>query len=630
MKKKFFLTFIVVCLFVCVFAISGSAVTYTYNDANGNKLYGYDYNTTTFLISNKTGDGFAKVDANGNALTWYITETQTDADGNKTITVASALTLAVEGDTTNVVAGSIDSNGSYKYASPITSYNVVSANFPDNAGIKKFGFGTFGGNTNRYKSTILFCYCPNTLTEFPFNVFQETNIIVAEIDFETPVTNIPQNFAHAAVNLTSVNIPSTVTIINGSGSQNGAPFYGCESLLAVNFPKNSQLTTLLNSAFHGCKSLASIELPNTITSMGNYTFAYCQSLKEIVIPDSVTTYGERTFQHCYNLEKVWMGANVTNMSNGQSMFWDAKGVKYIYLSDSILEGTESISGSHVFHGTGTKGVIFFTGSYDDLCDLKALLQKPGDNQQRIMHENNLKWDPNISDAEYVQKAIDEGKYYVVYDYNKCEAFYNGEHNIKVEEGNNCSGVCSREGCGKTTLLENPTHTYEWIFNGGKDISYTVAFNAEHKCKFCATANPDEEIVEIGAILYSNGISVDETDYTGIYEQIKVDTTALEAYSSLSGKQFDYGIFALVAGEAQASAPITKGENGKGVAVDQNTVFASFTGTEYTYLRIKITGIPNGGSIFCGAYLVIGDDIVYVSNKQEGKEVNKYTMVTEQA
>ena len=98
MKKKIFLTFIVVCLFVCVFAISGSAVTYTYNDANGNKLYGYDYNTTTFLISNKTGDGFAKVDANGNALTWYITETQTDADGNKTITVASALTLAVEGD----------------------------------------------------------------------------------------------------------------------------------------------------------------------------------------------------------------------------------------------------------------------------------------------------------------------------------------------------------------------------------------------------------------------------------------------------------------------------------------------------------------------------------------------------
>ena len=609
MKKKLFLTLLIVSVFVCVFAISISAVTYTYKDENGNVLFSFDYETTAtnyggtpnaFIASNKQGNGFDKVDAQGNELTWYITNSQTDDAGNKTFTVASLKTVGE--------AGTINENGVYNFTSPVTNKNTVSVNFPDNAGIKTWGFKSFGGYNSYFNNNILFVYCPNTLTAFENNPFQETPVMVVELEFETPINNIPQNFAHEARNLTSINIPASVAIINGNGPNNGTPFYRNFSLASVNFAPNSVLTTIKQNAFTDCNSLTSLVLPN-----------------------SVTTIAERAFSACRNLTTIKLGASLKE-TTGWSVFHTCNSLTVYYIPKTLKTVAQ-----HTFTHDGTAGpsygVFFYDGTKEEL-DALVEIAVASKNNNRLTNQYNpdnttniLEWDPSKPDSYYINMATEQNKKFYIYNYNTCQAFYNGIHDVESEDGNTCSGIC--ENCGNIELIQNPIHTYEWIFNGGKDISYTVAFKAENKCKFCATANQDEEIVEIGAILYSNGISIDETDFTGIYEQIKVDTTALEAYSALSEKAFDYGIFALVAGESQTSAPITKGQDGKATA-DDKTVYASFTGTEYTYLRIKITGLSNGSSIFCGAYLIIGDNVIYVSNKQEGKEVNKYTMVTEQA
>lgn len=437
--------------------------------------------------------------------------------------------------------------------------------------------------------------------------------------------------------------------------------YGKANVVMLEIPDG--ITTISNSYFAGTGNFplcVSVQFPGSVTSYGSSLFASYNSVIKVVefldgkdpvtmgdgmfgsqhnggtssleyvkFPNNLVSIGNNTFGKSWQNKTIILGANLKSIGTGffSEATPDDKDT-FLYAPAGFFENATMFSnffgGYDQYHSNLLKITIFFTGSEEDA---KAFVAKGLEVQSGYVW-SNAKYVSAKDFAYDTDRATARNSVAIVYDYNACDAFYNGVHDIKVEGENKCCGVCAN--CGLTEMLENPTHTYEWIFNGGKDISYTVAFKAESKCKFCATANPDEEIVEIGAILYSNGISIDETDYTGVYEQIKVDKTALEAYSTLSGKQFDYGIFALVAGEAQTSAPITKGENGKGVAVDQNTVFASFTGTEYTYLRIKITGIPNGGSIFCGAYLVIGDDIVYVSNKQEGEEVNKYTMVTEQA
>ena len=51
------------------------------------------------------------------------------------------------------------------------------------------------------------------------------------------------------------------------------------------------VTTIGYHAFTGCRTLASINIPNTVTSIGEYAFGFCTNLTELRIPKSVTTLG---------------------------------------------------------------------------------------------------------------------------------------------------------------------------------------------------------------------------------------------------------------------------------------------------------------------------------------------------
>ena len=51
------------------------------------------------------------------------------------------------------------------------------------------------------------------------------------------------------------------------------------------------VTTIGEHAFTSCRTLASINIPNTVTSIGEYAFGFCTNLTELRIPKSVTTLG---------------------------------------------------------------------------------------------------------------------------------------------------------------------------------------------------------------------------------------------------------------------------------------------------------------------------------------------------
>ena len=369
MKKKILLTLLIVSVLVCVFAISISAVTYTYKDADGNTLFSYNYDTVTeinkdkyganssaWIASNKQGVGFAKEDADGNELTWYITNTETDEAGNKTFTVASLKTMGEAGD--------INGSGAYNFTSPVTKKNTVSVNFPDDAGITSFGFGSFGGNLSYFENNILFVYCPNTLTTFSNSVFQETPVMVVELDDETPITNIPQNFAHEARNLTSINIPASVTIINGNGTNNGTPFYRNASLTKVTFASNEKLNEIKTNAFLECISLKECTIPDSLETLGSnafrktalvkspftvnsnckyigvYAFYECKSLTEINIPphakyDCTTLKGGSPFQNCTALTTVNFQDDMDNVLFPQYMFSGCTSLVSVKLPNSV-------------------------------------------------------------------------------------------------------------------------------------------------------------------------------------------------------------------------------------------------------------------------------------------------------
>ena len=83
----------------------------------------------------------------------------------------------------------------------------------------------------------------------------------------------------------------------------------CDSVFFNTFPHPLQninipasVTAIGDHAFRDCYSLQSITIPSLVTSIGRLTFAFCKSLKNINIPTSVTFIGTNPFLGCQNIK----------------------------------------------------------------------------------------------------------------------------------------------------------------------------------------------------------------------------------------------------------------------------------------------------------------------------------------
>ena len=101
-------------------------------------------------------------------------------------------------------------------------------------------------------------------------------------------TQIPQYYFAYDDLLASIEIPQGVTSIGGGAFQN------CTSLASIEIPQG--VTRIGDGAFQNCTSLASIEIPQGVTSIGSSAFYYCTSLASIEIPQGVTSIGSYAFR----------------------------------------------------------------------------------------------------------------------------------------------------------------------------------------------------------------------------------------------------------------------------------------------------------------------------------------------
>ena len=160
-----------------------------------------------------------------------------------------------------------------------------------------------------------------------------------------PVTGIGEYAFESCTDMTDVEIPESVVSIRAEA------FGGCEGLANVEIPRNvmyidvtafgfcyrftvdlanavyssrnglllskdgrtlvrgvngdveipSSVTEIGDSAFDGCPLLESVTIPDGVLDIGAHAFCCCDGLENILIPQSVTNIGTRAFGSCYNL-----------------------------------------------------------------------------------------------------------------------------------------------------------------------------------------------------------------------------------------------------------------------------------------------------------------------------------------
>ncbi len=120
---------------------------------------------------------------------------------------------------------------------------------------------------------------------------------------------------------------STYAIKEGTKWIGYNAFYGCTSLASITIPNS--VTSIGDRAFYGCTSLTSVTIPNGVTSIGEYAFMNCTSLASVTIPNSVTSIGSSAFYDCTSLASVTIPNSVTSI--GGSAFYGCTSLASIYV-----------------------------------------------------------------------------------------------------------------------------------------------------------------------------------------------------------------------------------------------------------------------------------------------------------
>ncbi|MBO5223249.1 MAG: leucine-rich repeat protein, partial [Clostridia bacterium] len=96
------------------------------------------------------------------------------------------------------------------------------------------------------------------------------------------------------------------------------------------------------------KTVTSIEIPDSVTSIGNYAFENCDNLTIIEIPDSVTSIGNSAFENCSSLTSVVIGDSVTSI--GRSAFENCSSLTSITIPfvGATKDGTSNTHFGYIF------------------------------------------------------------------------------------------------------------------------------------------------------------------------------------------------------------------------------------------------------------------------------------------
>lgn len=144
------------------------------------------------------------------------------------------------------------------------------------------------------------------------------NLDLSEAQFET----LPDNFLSDCRTVRTVTLPETLTSISGSA------FSNCQNLSSVIAPGVTRVNT---SAFYNCYNLTDLDISN-VTNIGDYSFYRCQKFEPCAFNEALNYIGAYAF-YSTNVKNVVIPAGVRVISN--YAFAECSGLRSVDLPETL-------------------------------------------------------------------------------------------------------------------------------------------------------------------------------------------------------------------------------------------------------------------------------------------------------
>lgn len=383
---------------------------------------------------------------------------------------------------------------------------------------------------------------PKNLEKIPSSMFWGCGkVVITNLSELKNLTTIGSSAFQDAMTLVFT-LPDTVTTIEKGAFQSAFKNGGS---LTIN--PTSKLQIIGEDAFRDCRTLPSIYIPSTVTSIGPNAFrqAYVLSSLENFENCQITELGVDTFSYS-GVQSLKLPETLTTIG---AAFYDTEKLALVYIPSSVTSIADTFTGKQP-----ANAMYIYTGKNEDVLASCA----------RVAGANVI--DGNDYDPTITYTGIN-----LVVGYSHCVVYNDGVHGDTE----------------LTALLE----------------SYYEAIDVVSKCKICETT---KVVHQIPALFTYRGYSVAEEGASGIDISFKVNRDAVATYEGVTGEKLTYGIFAGLKDTIGANDIF--GSDGKALT---GVVTADMTDTDYSIFAIKMVGFSEAQmeTVFAmGAYVSATKDI----------------------